>query len=151
MAEMMARRTRLPRVELEREMVDDEAIREVPHQLADSRRLLPLSIDRERDAPIIRVAMADPLDIDALEEIELATGCEVDAVIAPANDLKLAIERHYRGIVTKMIPRDVSPRETPIEARFEALLELLTERGIIERADYERALEKQTRGDNEGS
>ncbi len=145
LADMLTRRTQLPRVELEREPVDDEAIREVPHQLADSRRLLPLQIDRDRATPTIRVAMADPLDIDAMEEIAIATGCEVEAVIAPVSDLKAAIDRHYRGIVTKMIPRAVSPREVPTSAQLDTLVDLLIERGVFERGDYERALEKRLR------
>src|SRR3954465_3997833 len=79
LAATLAAKLRLPRVDLARETVDDEAVREVPHDLAEGRRLLPLAIDR--GARVIRVAMADPLDFDATEEIEMSTGCRVEASV----------------------------------------------------------------------
>src|SRR5579862_2779054 len=87
LAEALARRLKLARVELADEPVDDDALREVPFDLADARRLLPLSIDRTGRRRTIRVAMADPFDVDAVEEIEMSTGCQLDAVVARAGDL----------------------------------------------------------------
>jgi hypothetical protein len=77
LASTLASRLRVPRVELSRESVDEDALREVPHDLAEARRLLPLSIDNSGVRRVIRVAMADPLDFDATEEIEMSTGCSV--------------------------------------------------------------------------
>ena len=71
LAEMLVRRLHLPRVDLEHEPVDDDAIREVPYDLASARRLLPLTVERAPTRRVIRVAMADPLDLEAVDEIEL--------------------------------------------------------------------------------
>jgi hypothetical protein len=161
LAELVARRLGLPRVALDREPVDDDALREVPFDLADGRRLVPLSIQRSGARPVIRVAMADPLDRDAVDEIELATGCFVEPVVARVGDLAAAVERHYRGVITKMIPRrpvfgvpaaaPLEPTtqpthqvadEAPTEARLEALVELLVERGLVDRDSYLEAVRR---------
>jgi type IV pilus assembly protein PilB len=134
-----------PRVKLDDEPIDDDALREVPFDLAETRRLLPLSIERNGQKRVIRVAMADPLDLDAVEEIEMSTGCQLEAVVARAGELEEAAQRHYRGVITKMIPRkpfgDSSPITQPthqiadeasVELRLEALIEHLTERGLVD-------------------
>jgi type IV pilus assembly protein PilB len=154
LAEAVARRLRLPRVDLSRESVDDDALREVPFDLADARRLLPLAIDRAGRRRVIKVAMADPLDIDAVEEIEMSTGCQLDAVVARANQLAEATQKHYRGIITKMIPRkfpENAPTTQPthkiadeaaLELKLQALIDQLAERGHIDRDALSEAVRK---------
>lgn len=168
LAELVARRLKLPRVDLEREPIDEDAVREVAMELAEARRLLPLSVDRTSQPRTLRVAMADPLDSDALDEIELSTGCDVVPVVAPVGALADAITRAYRGVITKMIPRRaasaydtgehrtqpmarVEPRTQPthqiadeadLDARVEALLELLLERGVVEREALDAAIRR---------
>ena len=41
----------------------------------------------------LRVAMADPLDFDALDNIRFATNCEVEQVLATRDSIKLALSR----------------------------------------------------------
>ena len=163
LAEAVARRLRLPRVELRDEPVDDDALREVPFDLADARRLLPLSIDRAGKKRVIRVAMADPLDVDAVEEIEMSTGCQVEAVVARAGDVAEAAQKHYRGVITKMIPRkpfgDSAPVTQPthkiadeasVELRLQALVDHLVEKGLVDRdalAEAVRRLVKEKAGE----
>jgi type IV pilus assembly protein PilB len=154
LAEAVARRLRLPRVDLQRENVDGDALREVPFDLADSRRLLPLSIDRTGRRRVIRVAMADPLDIDAVEEIEMTTGCQLEAMVAPVNELGEAATRHYSGIITKMIPRKFPERapttqpthrvadEASLELRLQAVVDQLVERGHLDRDALSEAVRR---------
>jgi hypothetical protein len=121
--------------------------------------------------------MADPLDLDVLEEIELSTGCDLEPVIAPVNEIGAAIQRYYRGIITKMIPRrrplfgqldgDTPGLKRPaqdaieaatqpthqvadearVELKLEVLIELLTEAGIIDREVWNETLRRRLRGD----
>jgi MshEN domain len=163
LAEAVARRLRLPRVELRDEPVDDDALREVPFDLADARRLLPLSIDRAGKKRVIRVAMADPLDVDAVEEIEMSTGCQVEAVVARAGDVAEAAQRHYRGVITKMIPRKPFGENAPVtkpnhkiadeaavELRLQALVDYLVDKGVVDRdalAEAVRRLVKEKAGE----
>jgi hypothetical protein len=167
LASTLASRLRVPRVELSRESVDEDALREVPHDLAEARRLLPLSIDNSGVRRVIRVAMADPLDFDATEEIEMSTGCSVEPLVARVGELGDAVKRYYRGVITKMIPRrpvfgsalptgtpaakppdpTTQPHhnvadEAPPELALRALVDLLVERGVIDRDTWQDVVRK---------
>jgi hypothetical protein len=159
LAEMLVRRLHLPRVDLGHEAIDEEAVREVPHDLADARRLLPLTLDRGAKRRVIRVAMSDPLDLDAVEEIEMSTGCDLEPLIAPVGELADAIRKHYRGVITKMIPRKqpygttasgeitTQPNhrvtdEAGSALKLQALVELLAEKGIIDVDAYLEAVRR---------
>jgi hypothetical protein len=166
-AATLAAKLRLPRVDLVGEAVDEDAVREVPYDLADGRRLLPLVIDRSGSRRVIRVAMADPLDFDATEEIEMSTGCTVEPVVGRVSEIGDAVTRYYRGVITKMIPRrpvfgaalpTATPAATPREPTTQrhhqvadeaapelavrALADLLVERGIIDRDAWQEAVRR---------
>lgn len=85
--------------------VDAEAIREIPHDQASRFRLLPLRFERRGEQRYLVVAMADPLDRQAIEEIEFASGCRVEPLIARPSELAEAIRVQYRHVVTKVMPR----------------------------------------------
>ncbi|MDI6752367.1 MAG: GspE/PulE family protein, partial [bacterium] len=46
---------------------------------------------------VLTVAMADPLDVFAIDEIRNVTGFEVRPVVAKEEQIREAIEKHYRG------------------------------------------------------
>jgi hypothetical protein len=148
-AETLTARLGLPSVDLGSEVVDDEAVRLVPYDLAESRRILPLSVDRARRR--IRIAMADPLDFDATEEIEIATGLRVEPLIGRVDEIGDAVIRYYRGVITKMIPRGNEPvtqpyhqiaDDAPPDMMVRALVDVLTDRGVIDRDAWTQAILK---------
>jgi hypothetical protein len=165
MASALAIHLRLPRLDLQRDAVDDDAVREVPFDLAEAHRLLPLTIDRSDTRRVIRVAMADPLDFDASEEIEMSTGCSVEPLVGRVSEIGDAVVRHYRGVITKMIPRrpifgsalsEAGPKapepttqrlhqiadEAPPELGLQALIEILADRGVIDRDTWVEAVRR---------
>jgi type II secretion system (T2SS) protein E len=168
LASTLATRLRVPRVDLLREAVDEDALREVPHDLAEGRRLIPLSIDSSGARRVIRVAMADPLDFDATEEIEMSTGCTVEPLVGRVGEIGDAVTRYYRGVITKMIPRKrpvfgaaiptgtpaakppdptTQPHhnvadEAPPDVALRALVDLLVERGVVDRETWQEAVRK---------
>src|SRR5262249_28272427 len=133
---------------------------EVPFDLADQRRVLPLVIERSDDhRRVIRVAMADPLDFDATEEIEMSTGCRVEPLVGRVSEIADAVMRYYRGIITKMIPRrapfggpggnepttqphHVIAEEATAELGLRALVDLLAERGLVDRDAWQEAVRR---------
>ena len=157
--------------------VDGDAIREIPVEEANRFRLLPLQLFRHGGHRTLRVAMADPLDRQAIEEIEFSTGCTVDPVIGHPADLAEAIRSHYRSVVTKIIPRGreggrrtgrsvfgghlaegelrtrqvrrVQQESSPVR-RIDALVALLVRKGVISQEEYEDQLRALTPGDTEG-
>ena len=171
LASTLATKLRLPRVDLQRESVDEDALREVSHDLADARRLLPLGIDASGPRRMIRVVMADPLDFDATEEIEMSTGCTVEPLVGRVGEIGEAVSRYYRRVITKMIPRrpvfgaaipngtpaagkpetanapTTQPHhnisdEAPPELALRALVDLLVERGVVDREAWQETVKR---------
>jgi type IV pilus assembly protein PilB len=60
--------------------------------------VIPLS----RIADTLTVAMVDPLNIFAFDDIRVITGCEIDIVLSPEEEILRAIEQYYGGGVKKM-------------------------------------------------
>jgi hypothetical protein len=167
LASALSTQLRLPRVDFARDVVDDDAVREVPHDLAEGRRLLPLAIERSATRRAIRVAMVDPLDFDATEEIEMSTGCTVEPLVGRLSEIRDAVTRYYRGVITKMIPRrpvfgaalptgtpahrapePTTQRhhqvadEAPPDLAIRALVEQLVERGLLDRDAWQDAVRR---------
>src|SRR5688572_19577395 len=65
-----------------------EALKKVSPQLAKKFKALPTEL---RDGKLV-VAMANPLDVFAIDDLRLTTGMEIEPVIAVEEDLKIAIE-----------------------------------------------------------
>jgi hypothetical protein len=119
--------------------IDDEAVREAPHDLARSRRLCPVAI-AAGVPPRLRVAMADPTDREAIADLEHISGCRVEALLAPLSVVEDALRRAYRHLVTAVMKRPAE--EAPLELRHRALLELLVEKGLISFDEYARQLRR---------
>lgn len=97
---------------------EPEAVREVPHELARRRRVLPLNVDVPAQGPrTLAVAMADPTDRDAIAEVEICTGCRVVPLLSTLSAVDDGIARAYRDLVTAVMKRDGSPVEAPAHSR----------------------------------
>lgn len=109
MLEALRHNVQMPEFDPAGTVVDPDVVRVVPYEEAIRYRLLPVQIAQSDDQRVLRVAMADPLDAQAIEDIEFTTGATVEPLIALHSHLEEAIRTHYRGIVTKVIPRQRQP------------------------------------------
>lgn len=164
-ADALARTLGLPRIALADFALDDEALREVPHDLALVHLVMPLHLETDGNRRTLRLAMANPLDRFALDDIAHSSGCTVEPVVASVGDIRAAIQGSYRGFITKMIPRLSNeesrrtegpstqphlqlPDESSLEVRFVALVNLLVDRGVISRAELDEQLRLLVRGED---
>jgi hypothetical protein len=83
--------------------------------MVERNALVPLSLDRLGGRRSLHIAMANPLDREALQEVEAVTGCRVVIQLAGLSEITRAIERSYRGMVTKQI-RPASAVPVPLPA-----------------------------------
>jgi type IV pilus assembly protein PilB len=68
-----------------------EALALVPHALAHRHEVLPLS----RLGSTLTLAIADPSNLAALNEVKFLSGCNLRVVLAPPSAIEKAIHRHY--------------------------------------------------------
>lgn len=62
--------------------------------------MIPYELD-EQNARGLRVAMSDPMDIMAIDDLSIVTGMDIIPVIATNSDIMRAIDKYYGGQETK--------------------------------------------------
>src|SRR5438067_6928254 len=93
LAEALAQAYGLKCVDLVGYPVDAAATAKIPYPLARRHRVLGIALD---DAEIV-VAVADPGDVLALDDVRAATGLTVRPVVAARDELIKAIDRFQRS------------------------------------------------------
>ena len=63
----------------------------VPDEFAKRANLIPIRRDKNK----LFIAMADPMDYFAIEEVRMATGCQIETSIAAKDDLFRTITKYY--------------------------------------------------------
>lgn len=74
--------------------IDTEAIRIVPEQVARQYCLIPI----DKIGNNLTVAMSNPLNTQAIEDVEMISKCVVQAFVSTTTDVKKAIEKCYKKI-----------------------------------------------------
>ena len=93
LAEVLSRQLKIPLISLARYRPMGEALRLVPESVARRLELVPLAIlDNNR----LMVAMADPLNILAVDEIRILTGMDVEIGIATPMEIFRDLDRFYK-------------------------------------------------------
>ncbi|MBN2405720.1 MAG: Flp pilus assembly complex ATPase component TadA [Coriobacteriia bacterium] len=70
--------------------VDRSAVSMIPERIARRRLVLPVGFD----GTSIVLAMADPLDIEAIDDVKLQTGMSVNPVVASPTQIQYAIDKY---------------------------------------------------------
>ena len=82
----------IPFLELDRVSVDDDVAKAIPQSLVQRYSAVPI----RRNGNRLTVAMVDPSNVFALDDIRLITGYEIDPMLAAADDIA-ALLRHEDG------------------------------------------------------
>ncbi len=82
----------IPHIKLDMYPIDPKAVEKVSETIARRHTVLPVAFDE--DGSLI-VAMADPLNIFAIEDLEIYSGKRIKPRIAKASDIKRAIEKFF--------------------------------------------------------
>jgi type IV pilus assembly protein PilB len=93
LAEALAQAYGIKSLDLDGYPIDAAATAKIPFALARRHRLLGISLDDEE----IVVAIADPGDVLALDDVRAATGLTVRPVVVARDELTKAIERFQRS------------------------------------------------------
>jgi len=89
---MLARQYRMPAVDLSRFEVEPRILKLLPGDIALKHTVLPL----KREGRTLTIAIVDPNNVTAIEDIKFITRCDVFPVIAGEYTLRNAIERYYQ-------------------------------------------------------
>ncbi len=81
----------IPHISLNQIPIDPELLQLVPAELAKRAQLIPIRREKNK----LFIAMADPMDYFAIEEVRMATGCQIETTIAAKDDLYRTITKYY--------------------------------------------------------
>lgn len=111
--EVLEKQTGIKRVNLDLVNIDKKAIKSVPESICLKHDLIPFGFNEHR----IQVAMWDPLNIFASDDVSIASGFQVEPYIATKEEIKRFIERHYSDEQVLKAAEELSKEKT--EARYQ--------------------------------
>ncbi|MBM4330281.1 MAG: type II secretion system protein GspE [Deltaproteobacteria bacterium] len=88
----------LPFIDLNTYLIDEKVIKIVPEEVVRRHTLMPLF----KIGNTLTVAMVNPLNIFALDEVRNRTKCDVEIAISTAEKVKKAIDQHYGFTATSL-------------------------------------------------
>lgn len=99
----------IPPISLSKFKIDPEITKFIPKKIAANYQIMPIS----KMGNILTVAMADPLNVFALDDIKNVTGMDITPIITTQDDVKAAIDQHYGSAAISTIEGLI--KETNIE------------------------------------
>src|ERR1041384_3224410 len=90
---VLSRQYGVPSINLELFQIEDETINLISQEVALKYTVLPIS----KVGATLTLAMADPTNVFALDDIKFMTGLYVEPVIASDTSIQLAIAKYYSG------------------------------------------------------
>src|SRR4030066_939190 len=89
----LSRQYGIPTIDLSTHEVDHEIVKLIPEDVAQKYQVIPAN----RTGPTPVVAMADPSNIFAIDDIKFLTGYNVEPLVASDEAIKAAIEQYYES------------------------------------------------------
>ncbi|HHX61425.1 MAG TPA: Flp pilus assembly complex ATPase component TadA [Epulopiscium sp.] len=144
MIEVLEFQLGIPHIDLDKYNINKSVVTLIPESIV--RRYQLIAIDKKNDT--IMVAMVDPLNIFALDDIKMAIKSEIQPVISTRKNIMQAIDRFYSKEATKKVVEEFEDSFLPMSMEdFEdrELLEVTTApivrllNSLIEQAIKEKA------------
>lgn len=135
------------RVSLDELVVDRALMELLPLERMRRSRVFPVELRHQEKEKVLRVAMTDPTDLRLIEDLQFRTGCRILPLLAPEDDILRAIElngpqdqamQDSIEAFQEVFKGDFTELAADEGARFERLLDLLVEKGVLTTQDLER-------------
>ncbi|MBA7624071.1 hypothetical protein ES703_31475 [subsurface metagenome] len=140
MAQVLSIQMNVPLIDLKRHMVQPDALRLIPEEIARRHTLIPLNVIGDS----LVVVMANPEDIDTIKDLKAQSGMRVEVALGIPADIEWVIDLNYRSgdKIEKQVGKSTSPAPEEAEASLELIartpvaesLDLLIEQAVRDRA-----------------
>ena len=110
LAKVLSEEMNLPAVDLATAPFDHEAFKLVSHDTCKDNDLIPIAIEEKRGTRTLVLAMADPMNVAVIDEIEFTSGCKVRPVMATLSAIHSAIRKYLLGMNTVIVPFSMIPQ-----------------------------------------
>ncbi len=96
LARLLAEQLGMEMVDIQSISIPEEVLNLVPQHMLRSKKMIPYAID-PNNMNVLLVAMADPMDFSAMDDISIITNLQVEPAIATQHSIMLALDRLYGG------------------------------------------------------
>jgi len=112
--ETLSQQFGVPSIDLAHFEIDPTVIKIVPGEVARKYGVLPVN----KTGATLTIAMSDPTNVFAMDDIKFMTGYNVEPVVASEASLRRAIDKHYgtpRSVVLKERPKGATTGSAPAD------------------------------------
>ncbi|APC42735.1 GspE/PulE family protein [Clostridium estertheticum] len=102
--EVLEQQLSIKRVRLDMQEIDQKVVQLIPEVISKKYNLVAFGIEDNK----IKVAMSDPLNIFAIDDVKISSGFNVEIFIALTKDIKNAIDVYYASQSAKKAADDLS-------------------------------------------
>jgi len=118
-------------IELQNVKISEEILGLVPSNVLKKHKMIPFEYAAD-SVNILRVAMADPMDMYAMDDISIITNLQVEAVAATTRSIMLALDKYYgQGEVNSALEAYAKEKEAEIEAQEDTYNEDINNSPIV--------------------
>ncbi len=143
-------------VSLENMEILPEVLSKMKVDIAEKYCVMPIEFSNKE----LILAMSDPTDLNTIDELGFALSVNIKPVLAMESDIKKAIAKHYRGIISEGKKHKIDTKELSEEMQvmshektepetlsspdilIEILIEILLEKGVITKEDLLEKIRK---------
>lgn len=102
--DFLAKQTGVPRLDLKTLEIPAPVLQRIPRRLAEQMNMLPVAFKEPKS---LVLAMADPMDLNAVDSARFASGLNIEPVVASHTALRQAIGEHYNRAATAALAAPV--------------------------------------------
>lgn len=144
---VLEKQLKVERIQLASIVIDPEILKLVSEQILRKYMVMPFEFHRS-NPNVLRVAMADPLDIIAIDDIAIITNLKIEPTVATPKEIATAIDKYYGNAEAKAVAeRYTKEKETQNKGKEDETVYddvnnspiVLLVKAIIEQAVRQRA------------
>jgi len=113
--EVLEQQLCINRVFLDMEDIEQKVVQAIPENISQKYNLVAFGMDENK----LKVAMSDPLNIFAIDDVKISTGFDVKIYISSTKDIKNTIDKYYASQNAKKAADDLSKAQGKNEDKVE--------------------------------
>ncbi len=130
LAENLAKMFQLPYVSLTDETIDKEAFKLISYELTQTHQVLPIAVNGNT----ITLATNNPLDLNALQEIQYKSGYLIEPVMASLTEIQEHLQEHAHSFLTLDAEKKEEDSQQASSSTIVSLVDSIIHAAIHERA-----------------
>ena len=118
-------------IETQNVRISEEILKLIPVNVLKKNKVLPFEYAKD-NANVLRVAMADPMDMNAMDDISIIANLQVEPVVATSRSIMLALDKYYgQGDVNSALEAYTKEKEAEIEEQEDLYSEDINSSPIV--------------------